>query len=129
VLSTIRQVASRLTIDGFVYRFDPQQTPGLNGMPMGEFEAAFLPCTFWLATAYSMSDSPDAAERILKKAESYTGANRLFAEAADPRAQIFMGNFPLLFSQVEYARALAELDKARSRATQQNRHNPVFKAA
>jgi GH15 family glucan-1,4-alpha-glucosidase len=33
VISTVEQIANRLTINGFVYRFDPRQTPGMNQPP------------------------------------------------------------------------------------------------
>ena len=35
------------------------------------------------------------------------------AEAVDARSDSFLGNTPLLFSQIEYARAALELDRAR----------------
>src|SRR5581483_3540632 len=51
VVATVTAIAEQLTIDGCVYRFDPRKMPKTGPSPMGEYEGAFLPCTFWLATA------------------------------------------------------------------------------
>jgi hypothetical protein len=39
----------------------------------------------------------------------------LFAEEADGQEQVFLGNTPLLFAQVEYARAILAIAGARPR--------------
>ena len=109
VLATIERTVQQLTIDGFVYRFDPLETPGLGDLPMGQMEGAFLPCTFWLATAYAKSGRPREARGILERAEKIAGLPGLFSEAVDPRTHGFLGNTPLLFSHVEYVRAKQEI--------------------
>lgn len=110
VVSTITQIARHLTIDGCVYRFDPQQVPGLGPSPMGEYEGAFLPCTFWLASAFALLGRRGDAEDILRAAERVAGPLGLFAEAIDPRSGAFLGNTPLLFSHVEYVRTIRILN-------------------
>ncbi|MBA3753477.1 MAG: glycoside hydrolase family 15 protein [Nitrospira sp.] len=112
VVSTVQRIEESLTIDGFVYRF---RSPGAEeaALPLGDFEGAFLPCTFWLATTYAMAGRADEAEAILNRAETYAGALGLFAEEVDPRSGSFLGNSPLLFAHVEYIRAVMELAKAR----------------
>lgn len=112
VRSTIERIAQALTVDGFVYRFDPNRLPQPEG-PLGEAEGAFLPATFWLAAALAMLGEAERAEAILKRAEAIAGELGLFAEEADPRTRGFLGNTPLLFSHGEYLRAVMELDKAR----------------
>lgn len=113
VVATIERIAQRLTIDGFVYRFDPKQTPGFSpsAPPLGHFEGAFLPCTFWLATAYALRHQPDKAEAILERAQAVAGQPGLFAEAVDPRNRTFLGNTPLLFSQTEFVQAVHVLSR------------------
>jgi hypothetical protein len=115
VKSTVEKIAELLTLDGFVYRFDPLQSPGIQKqqMPLGQFEGAFLPCTFWLATVYAKMGRTQEAENILRRAESLAGSVGLFAEGVDPRSGDFLGNSPLLFSQIEYVRAVLELARAR----------------
>lgn len=116
VVKTVNRIAQRLAIDGFVFRFDPLATPGAPQpeLPMGEFEGAFLPCTFWLAHAYALMSRTDDAHKLLEKAEAIAGSAGLFAEGVNPRTGDFLGNSPLLFSQTEYLRAVRALAAADS---------------
>jgi GH15 family glucan-1,4-alpha-glucosidase len=114
VRQTTDRVAEDLSIDGLIYRFDPMETPVEHPRALGAFEASFLPCTFWLATAYAMAGRVEEADQLLKRAESLAGEMGLFSEEADPRSNELVGNHPLLFSQVEYVRAVLSLDEARS---------------
>lgn len=113
VRKTVDRIVEILSIDGLVYRFEPVETPVEHQHPMGEFEGSFLPCTFWLAAAYAMAGRTLDAENILRRAESLTAAVCLFSEEADARNDQLLGNYPLLFSQVEYIRAVLALDHAR----------------
>lgn len=110
---TVERIVEKLSIDGLVYRFEPLETPVEHQHPMGEFEGSFLPCTFWLATAYALAGHTLDAENILRRVESLTEAVGLFSEEADARNNELLGNYPLLFSQVEYVRAVLALDHAR----------------
>jgi alpha,alpha-trehalase len=113
VVSTISAVERELSIDGFIYRFVPADTPGSESkLPLGEFEGAFLPCTFWLATSYAKAGQPERAEAILANAEKVDNDLGLFAEGIDARARDFTGNFSLMFSQTEYIRAIVQTAKA-----------------
>jgi GH15 family glucan-1,4-alpha-glucosidase len=109
VLATIEKISQVLTVDGYVYRFNPRKMPALGDFPMGQLEAAFLPCTFWLATAYAKAGQSRKAQAILEKVERIAGPAGIFAEAVDPRNNCFLGNTPLLFSHVEYIRAKMEI--------------------
>jgi len=116
VLATIERISEFLTIDDNVYRFNPRQMPALGDFPLSQLEAAFLPCTFWLATAYAKAGRPEKAEAILHRAEQISGPLGIFAEAVDPRNNCFLGNTPLLFSHVEYIRAKIDVQRARQSA-------------
>ena len=109
VQATVERIMERLSIGGFVYRFDPLRTPGTceEGIPLGQYEGAFLPCTFWLATILARMGRREEAESILERAEKIAGPLGLFAEGVDPRSGDFLGNTPLLFSQIVYVRAIA----------------------
>lgn len=109
VLAMLERLEHSLTLDGFVYRFDPAQTPGHLTMPVGEFEGAFLPCTFWLANAYARSGQFEKCEKLLAKVEALTGDLGLFAEEIDPRSGTFLGNSPMIFSHAEYLGATLTL--------------------
>jgi GH15 family glucan-1,4-alpha-glucosidase len=116
LLATLERIATHLTIDGFVFRFNPPDTPGVSQLPMGQMEGAFLPCTFWLATAYIKAAQPAPALAILERVESIAGELGLFAEGVDPRTHSFVGNTPLLFSHIEYVRARLALSRFLSRS-------------
>lgn len=109
VLSTIERIEEQLTTDGLVHRFPPDD----GVLSLSDFEGAFLPCTFWLAVAYAMAGNVERAERILERCESLAGGLGVFAEEVDVRSGAFLGNTPLLFSQVEYVRARLEVARAR----------------
>jgi GH15 family glucan-1,4-alpha-glucosidase len=113
VLSTIEKISELLSIDGYVYRFNPRAMHALGDFPLGQLEAAFLPCTFWLATAYAKAGNPQKAEAIVQSVERIAGPLGIFAEAVDPRNNCFLGNTPLLFSHVEYIRAKMEIERVR----------------
>ncbi|HVB63790.1 MAG TPA: glycoside hydrolase family 15 protein [Nitrolancea sp.] len=114
VVATIRAIEERLTLDGLVHRFVAAETPEHGDLPVGEFEGAFLPCTFWLATTYARSGRIDEANAILSTVEKIAGPLGVFAEEVDARSGTFLGNTPLLFSQVEYVRAILELERRQS---------------
>ena len=110
VRSTVEAVDKVLKLNGLVHRFVPTATPGRPDHPMGDKEGAFLMCNFWLSQAWSILGEPERAEAALARAEACRGTTRLFSEAADSRhAPGLLGNMPLLFSQVEYARAARAL--------------------
>jgi GH15 family glucan-1,4-alpha-glucosidase len=120
VLSTIERIQEFLTVDGYTYRFNPRDLPVLGNFPLGQLEAAFLPCTFWMATAYAKALQLEKAEAILRRVEQLVGKLGLFAEAVDPRTGGFMGNTPLLFSHVEYVRAKMEVERVKRTVEKQN---------
>lgn len=113
VRSTVDAVAANLTIDGCVYRFDPAEVRHDGPAEMGEFECAFLPCTFWLASCFALLGRIGDAEDVLAAAARVAGPLGLYAEALDPRNWTFAGNTPLLFSHVEHIRAVETLRHAR----------------
>lgn len=119
VCQTIERVVESLSINGLLYRFEPLDSPVEHAQPMGAFEGSFLPCTFWLATAYALAGQTDQADEVLTRAEALTQPIGLFAEEADARNGEFLGNYPLLFSQVEYIRAVLALRTARRWPSQQ----------
>ncbi|MDP9469906.1 MAG: glycoside hydrolase family 15 protein [Chloroflexota bacterium] len=115
LLATADRIAETLAIDGLVHRYVPSETPGKDSLPVGEFEGAFLPCTFWLAAVYARACRLTEAEQILARAEATAGELGLLAEEVDARSGQALGNRPLLFSQVEYVRAVLEVEAERRR--------------
>ncbi len=111
VLDTLDAIEHELVIDGLVHRFDPTGTLGGEQLPIGEFEGAFLPATFWYAHALAGAGRTELAAAVLQRCEEIAAGPGIFAEEADARSKTFLGNTPLLFSQVEYGRALLALHK------------------
>ena len=116
VLGTLAATERELVVDGLVHRFDPSDTMGGEQLPIAEFEGAFLPCVFWHAHALAKAGRCAQAEAILVKCEAVAGELGLFAEEIDARKNTFLGNTPLLFSHVEYTRAVMALNEARATA-------------
>jgi GH15 family glucan-1,4-alpha-glucosidase len=104
VQGTVAQIEARLMINGFVYRFVEEAFPEQGKQPLGEEEGAFAMCTCWLAHYYAQLGDHDRADAILRHLENTAPAG-LFAEAIEGRTGAQLGNMPLLFSQVEYAKA------------------------
>ena len=50
---------------------------------------------------------------ILDRAEQTAGELGLFAEEIDPRSGAFLGNYPLVLSQVKYLRTILTLAEGR----------------
>jgi alpha,alpha-trehalase len=116
VRATVDRIAEELTIDGLTYRFNPGDVPEVQGSAMGEFESAFMPCTFWLASACALLGRERDAHDVLAAAQRVAGPVGLYAEAIDPRGPAFAGNTPLLFSHVEHIRARQLLRRMAHRA-------------
>jgi len=109
VVATVKRIVADLTVDGLVHRYVPAQ----DEPPLGEFEGAFLPCVFWLVTTYAKQGRTAEAEALLDQIEALAGELGLFAEQVDARQNTFLGNYPLIFSHVEYIQAVIELAKAK----------------
>ncbi|HXO93994.1 MAG TPA: glycoside hydrolase family 15 protein, partial [Candidatus Acidoferrum sp.] len=113
VLATLTAIEQKLVVDGLAHRFDPTETLGCDQLPIGSYEGAFLPATFWFAHALAKLGRVNEANAIVKRCEAIAGELGLFAEEADAREVIFLGNTPLLFAQVEYARAIRAIAEAK----------------
>jgi alpha,alpha-trehalase len=119
VTSMIARIRERLEINGLLHRFVPSEVPGQGHLVVGEEEGAFLMCTLWLARLYAMRGDLREAEALVARVESLAGPLGLFAEGADARSGSFLGNMPLLFSQVAYAKAIMAIAEAEERFNQQ----------
>jgi GH15 family glucan-1,4-alpha-glucosidase len=108
VLGTVAQIESQLMLNGFVYRYVEEDFPRQGRLPLGEEEGAFVMCTCWLAHYYTQRGERARADAILRRVEA-TSRLGLMSEAVDGRSGIPLGNTPLLFSQVEYAKAVMAL--------------------
>lgn len=114
VCATAARIVEELMVNGYLHRFDPSAVRGQPDDHLSEAEGAFQMCTFWLAHYHALRGERKEADAILRRAEAVAGEKGLFSEAIDARSAAFLGNMPLLFSQVEYARAALALDNGRT---------------
>jgi GH15 family glucan-1,4-alpha-glucosidase len=97
VRGTVKAIEqSLMTKEGFVLRYETDQE--VDGLPQGE--AAFLPCTFWLADCYSMMGRRKEALRIFEQLLGIRNDVGLLSEEYEPAAQRLLGNFPQALSHI-----------------------------
>jgi GH15 family glucan-1,4-alpha-glucosidase len=116
VKGTIRAIEKELLVDGFVRRYLPEDAPPVDGLPPGE--AAFLPCTFWLADNYAVSGRMDEAREVFERLLAVRNDLGLLAEEYDPQTRRLMGNFPQAFSHVGVINTAHHLNPAGPEAHQ-----------
>ncbi|MCG3113785.1 MAG: glycoside hydrolase family 15 protein [Candidatus Manganitrophus sp. SB1] len=107
VQGTIQAVERNLLRDGFVLRYQTDQTQ--DGLPGSE--GAFLACSFWLVDAYVYSGRRKEAEALFDRLLSLRNDLGLLSEEYEPRSGRLIGNFPQAFSHltlIQSARLLGE---------------------
>jgi GH15 family glucan-1,4-alpha-glucosidase len=98
VIGTVDAIQRQLTMDGFVSRYDSEnsgQVDGLSGR-----EGAFLACSFWMADDLHLIGRHDDAVALFEQLLSLRNDLGLLAEEYDPVAKRLVGNFPQAFSHV-----------------------------
>ncbi len=92
--STIEAIERELTRDGFVLRYDTEES--VDGLP-GD-EGAFLACSFWLADNYILQGRRDKAIEMFERLLSLRNDVGLLSEQYDWKGRKLVGNFPQAFS-------------------------------
>lgn len=109
--TAVPAVQRELQRDCFVWRFHPRSLghpdPALDGL-----EGAFVPCTFWLASALARMQRSDEARHLVERIDRAFHGRGLYSEEFDPGAGRALGNFPLLFSHAEHLKAVMDLAKS-----------------
>ena len=90
-LATLDHIATRLSVDGYLYRFS------YDNRPLGEQEGAFLLCGFALALAYHQQGDRVSAFRWFERNRAAAGSPGLFAEEFDTDQRQLRGNLPQAF--------------------------------
>jgi GH15 family glucan-1,4-alpha-glucosidase len=128
VAGTIATIERRLLRDGFVRRYDTEDTD--DGLPPGE--GAFLACSFWLVDVFIMQNRMADAERMFRRLVALRNDLGLLSEEYDPRAKRLVGNFPQAFSHmalVNSAYNLTRSEKPCEQRAQADYVSPEEKAA
>jgi GH15 family glucan-1,4-alpha-glucosidase len=98
VRSTIELIEKELVLDGYVQRYNPDESASVDGLPPGE--GSFLPCSFWLVDClYLMGREEEAREKFQRLLDARTGLG-LMAEEYDTARHRLIGNFPQAFTHV-----------------------------
>jgi GH15 family glucan-1,4-alpha-glucosidase len=80
--------------EGFVNRYTLDSQ--VDGLPHGE--AAFLPCTFWLADNYALQGRHAKGRELFNRVLAIRNDLGLLSEEYDPVDHRLLGNFPQAFS-------------------------------
>ncbi len=90
IQGTIRAIERRLLRDGYVLRYETDQTDdGLAGS-----EGAFLACSFWLVDAYAYSGRRKDAEALFERLLRLQNDLGLLSEEVEISSGRLIGNFP-----------------------------------
>ncbi len=112
MLGTIEAVEKDLLCDGLVLRY--QAASGVDGLDSEE--NPFLPCSFWLVSAYALAGRRDDAVALMDRLVGLTNDVGLLSEEYDVTADRMVGNFPQAFSHLALVSAAMNLRRAEQAA-------------
>jgi GH15 family glucan-1,4-alpha-glucosidase len=98
MLGTIKVIRRELVRDGLVFRYSSDNAQAIDGLPAGE--AAFLPCTFWLADNLTLLGRRAEARGLFERLLDLRNDLGLLSEEYDVEAKRLVGNFPQAFTHV-----------------------------
>jgi len=90
VRGTVEAIERDLMVNGFVLRYRTKQH--LDALPPGE--AAFLPCSFWLADNFALLGRKEDARRLFERLLNLRNDVGLISEGYDSGNGRLLGNFP-----------------------------------
>jgi GH15 family glucan-1,4-alpha-glucosidase len=125
VVATIEAIERKLTIDGFVLRYDLEKSvDGLAG-----HEGTFLLCSFWLVDCLIMLGRRDDAQHLFDRLLSVRNDLGLLAEEYDPVSRRQLGNFPQAFSHIGLISTALNLCRSVAPVSQRTDSEPIELAA
>ena len=98
VRSTVECIQRELTVDGFVSRYNSEDSAPVDGLTGRE--GAFLACSFWLADDLHLIGRKHEAVELFERLLGLRNDLGLLAEEYDAVAHRQVGNFPQAFSHV-----------------------------
>jgi len=107
VRGTIEAIRRDLGAGGpLLYRYPP----GRDGLP--GTEGAFLPCSFWLVQALSLTGRPAEAVELFEQLMERANVLGLYAEEMDPASGDHMGNYPQALTHAALVQAALAIARA-----------------
>ena len=98
VQSTVERIQEELSVDGYVQRYHPEKSTGVDGLPPGE--GSFLPCSFWLVDCLHLMGREKEARAMFQRLLSIRTGLGLLSEEYDTTQKRLIGNFPQAFTHV-----------------------------
>jgi GH15 family glucan-1,4-alpha-glucosidase len=117
IQGTVRAIERDLVVDGLVRRYHTQRD--LDGLPAGE--AAFVPCSFWLADNLLLQGRRREAVELFERLLTLRNDVGLLAEEYDPIQKRQLGNFPQAFSHLALVSTALNLGRAAQPVRQRSR--------
>jgi alpha,alpha-trehalase len=103
--ATVRAIADGLTENGYVLRYQTDETDdGLSGN-----EGTFLICSFWLVSALAIVGELQQARDLMERLLRIASPLGLYAEEFDAGTGRHLGNFPQAFSHLALLEAAARI--------------------
>jgi GH15 family glucan-1,4-alpha-glucosidase len=109
---TIDAVADELCHDGFVSRYNmTRKSQQVDGLPPGE--AAFLPCSLWLADSYLLTGRKEQGREIFERVLGLSNDLGLLSEEYDTEQKRLVGNFPQALTHLGVINTALDLHTAK----------------
>jgi GH15 family glucan-1,4-alpha-glucosidase len=113
IKGTVEAIERDLMADGLVLRY--RTSRDIDALPPGE--AAFLPCSFWLADSLWLLGRKEDARRLFERLLSLCNDVGLLSEGYDPAHKRLLGNFPQALSHVALVNTAYNLSPQEGPAT------------
>jgi GH15 family glucan-1,4-alpha-glucosidase len=108
IINTVNAIATELSVDGLVRRYQVDETDdGLSGE-----EGAFAICSFWLVSALAEVGETRRARELCERLLGYASSLLLFAEEIDEKSGRHLGNFPQAFTHLALINAVMHVIRA-----------------
>jgi GH15 family glucan-1,4-alpha-glucosidase len=104
VVSTVKVLQEKLSNNGFLYRYVPEQSE------FGQPEGAFIICTLWLVNVLAQMGRQEEAEALFSRVTETANDLGLFAEEFDPKTGEMLGNFPQALTHLGVINAVFNLE-------------------
>jgi GH15 family glucan-1,4-alpha-glucosidase len=104
VVSTVKVLQEKLTKQGFLYRYVPEESE------FHQPEGVFIICTLWLVNVLAQMGRQEEAEALFSRVTETANDLGLFAEEFDPDTGAMLGNFPQALTHLSVINAAFNLE-------------------
>lgn len=119
--ATVLGIADELTDDGLVHRYRTAATD--DGL--GEPEASFTVCSFWLVSALVEIGEQERAHKLCERLLGAASGLGLYGEELDPSTGRHLGNFPQALTHLSLVNAVLHVIEAERHPSQETAVGPA----